>query len=141
MKVIFVEDDRIENVSEGYARNYLLPRKLAVPATAKAVALVEKRKEQTAAEIAKKRAGMTELAEKLGANPVTVTADVGEGGKLFGSVTAADIAGAVKQALGVEIDRKKLDLREPIKLVGEYSIPVKLFQDIHASIKLNVAAR
>jgi large subunit ribosomal protein L9 len=141
MKVIFVEDDRIENVSEGYARNYLLPRKLAVPATAEAVALVEKRKEQTAAEIAKKRAGMTELAEKLGANPVTVTADVGEGGKLFGSVTAADIAGAVKQALGVEIDRKKLDLREPIKLVGEYSIPVKLFQDIHASIKLNVAAR
>jgi large subunit ribosomal protein L9 len=141
MKVIFVEDDRIEEVSEGYARNYLLPRKLAIVATPAAAALVAKRQEKKQAEVAKKRTAMNELAEKLSANQVTVTADVGEGGKLFGSVTAADIVGAVKAALGVELDRKKLDLREPIKVVGEYTVPVKLFQDINAGIKLNVAAK
>jgi large subunit ribosomal protein L9 len=141
MKVIFVEDDRVEEVSEGYARNYLLPRKLVIAATPGALALVAKRQEKKQAEVSKKRTAMTELAEKLGANQVTVTADVGEGGKLFGSITAADITGAVKNALGVELDRKKLDLREPIKMVGEYTVPVKLFQDIHAGIKLNVAAK
>ncbi|MCU0640991.1 MAG: 50S ribosomal protein L9 [Candidatus Margulisbacteria bacterium] len=141
MKVIFVEDDRVAEVSEGYARNYLLPRKLVIKASPHALALVAKREAKKKTEVDKKRVAMNELAEKLAASTVTVTADVGEGGKLFGSVTAADIAGAVKRELGIELDRKKLDLREPLKVVGEYSVPVKLFQDITGTIKLNVAAR
>lgn len=141
MKVIFIEDDRIEDVSEGYARNYLLPRKQVIVATPAAVALVEKRKEKKQAQVTQKRATMNELAEKLASAPVTVSADVGEGGKLFGSVTTGDIAAAVKGTHGVELERKKIELREPIKLVGEYTVPVKLFQDVTAHLKLIVAAR
>ena len=141
MKVIFLEDDRIEEVSAGYARNYLLPRKVAVSATAQAVAAVAKRKEKKQAEVTAKRAELQALAEKLGATEIEIKADVGEGGKLFGSVTTQDIARAAKQSAGVELDRKKIDLLEPIRLVGEYTIPAKLFQEITAHLKIKVTAR
>ena len=106
MKVIFLEDDRIEAVSDGYARNYLLPRKLAVLATPGALAAVEKRRDKSKAELEKQKGEMQTLAEKLSAFEIVIEADAGEGGKLFGSVTSSDIAEAVRKTFGVELDRK-----------------------------------
>lgn len=141
MKVVFLEDDRIEEVSDGYARNYLLPRKLAVLATLQAIAAAEKRREQKKAELEKKKAEMQALAEKLSSLEIVVEADAGEGGKLFGSVTASDIAEAVRKAAGMELDKKKIELDEPLKVVGEYTVPAKLFQDVSASLKVKVSAK
>jgi large subunit ribosomal protein L9 len=141
VRVIFLEDDRIEEVSEGYARNYLLPRKLAMVATPQALASAEKRREKRKAEIEQKRTEMQTLAEKLAATEIEVKADVGEGGKLFGSITSSDIAEAVKRETGIEIDRKKVELNEPLKIVGDYNVPVKLFQEVSATLKIKVSAK
>lgn len=141
MKVVFLEDDRVEEVSDGYARNYLLPRKLAILATLQAVASAEKRREKRKAELEERKTEMQALAEKLSALEVVVEADAGEGGKLFGSVTSADIAEAVQKISGTEIDRKKVELQEPIKVIGEYTVAVKLFQEVTATLKVKVSAR
>jgi large subunit ribosomal protein L9 len=141
MKVIFLEDDRIDDVSEGYARNYLLPRKLAVPANAPALAAAEKRKEKKMAELGQKRTDMQLLAEKLASMEFEVKADTGEGGKLFGSVTSSDIAEAVKRTAGVEFDRKKIELNEPLKIVGDYTVSAKLFQDVTATLRVKVTPK
>jgi len=141
MKVIFLEDDRIEAVSDGYARNYLLPRQLAILATASALAAAEKRREKKAAELEKQKGQMQALAEKLSALEIVVEADAGEGGKLFGSITSSDIAEAVKKKAGIELDKKKIELEEPLKTVGDYVVPVKLFQNINASLKIKVSAK
>jgi len=141
MKVIFVEDDRVENVSEGYARNYLIPNRLVIAATGQALAAVEKRKDKKAAEVAGKRSEAEALAARLSEFEVEIKVDAGEGGKLFGSVTAAAIAEAVRKQAGIEIDRRKVELRDPIKNTGEYSVPVKLIQDVFAKLKLKVSPR
>lgn len=125
------------DVSEGYARNYLLPRKLAIPATEGNT----KRLTQIRAALAKKEAsekGLAEsLAEQLAAVTVTLTRKAGDSDQLFGSVTSADIAEALA-ALGYNVDKRKIRLEEPIKLVGEYSVPVKLHHDVNATIKVAV---
>ncbi len=141
MKVIILEDDRVENVSDGYARNYLFPRKLAAAATPAALAAVEKRQEKKKAEVAKRQEEMKALSEQLAALEVTVTADVGEGGKLFGSITSADLSKAIKQSANLDIDKRKIQLSEPIKAVGDYTATVKLFQEITAQLKVKVAAK
>jgi len=141
MKVIFLEDDRVEEVSDGYARNFLFPRKLAAPITASALAAAEKRKEKKKAEIEQRRAEMQTLADKLSALEILVEADAGEGGKLFGSVTSSDIAEAVKKSAGVDVDRKKIELNEPIKIVGDYIVPAKLFHEVTANLKIKVSAK
>jgi len=141
MKVIFLEDDRIEEVSDGYARNYLLPRKLAVLATPEAIAAAEKRGGKKKAELEKRKSEIQTLAEKLSTLEIVVEADAGEGGKLFGSVTSSDIVEAIKKTSGIELDRKKIELEEPLKVVGEYSVPVKLFQDVSATLKIKVTAK
>lgn len=125
------------DVSEGYARNYLLPRKLAIPATEGNT----KRLEQIRASLAKKEASEKGLAEVLAgqidAATVTLTRKAGESDQLFGSVTSADIAEALA-ALGYNVDKRKIQLGDPIKLVGEYSVPVKLHHDVSATIKVVV---
>ena len=141
MKVIFAEDDRIEDVSDGYARNYLLPKKLAILATPGSLEAAEKRKDQRQAELEKKKLELKELSEKLSSQEIVILADTGEGGKLFGSVTAADIATAVKKDTGIDLDKKKITLDEPIKMVGEYSVAVKLFQDISAKLKIKISSK
>lgn len=141
MKVIILEDDRIENVADGHARNYLLPRRLAVPATPQAIAAAEKRRDKKLAELQQKRDQFQAEADKLSSLEFTVSADAGEEGKLFGAVTAADIAKAVKQQAQFELDRKKIELEAPIKIIGEYSVKAKLFQDISATLKIKVAAK
>ena len=141
MKVIILEDDSIENVSDGYARNYLFPKKLAISATPAAVAALGKRQEKKKTEIEKKRQEMQTLADKLSATEVVITADVGEGGKLFGSVTTTDLVKAVKQTVGIDLDKRRIEIKEPLKTVGDYLVNIKLFKGVAASLKVKVAAK
>ena len=135
------EEDSLIEVSNGYARNYLFPRKLAVPATSAEVSALEKRKAEKEEKLAEKRAEHEELAQKLSSLEVSIPVDAGESGKLFGSVTSQDIAAAVQAAAQIDIDKKKIELAEPIKVVGQYSIPIKLFQDVSATLKVKIEAR
>lgn len=148
MKVILLkevpdlgDEDSLVDVSEGYARNYLFPRKLAGQATPAAVAGLEKRRDEREKQLAAKRAELEELAKKIAELEVEIPADTGEGGKLFGSVTTQDVAAGLNKALGIEIDKRKIVLSEPIKLVGEYTVLVKLYREINAHLKIKVVTR
>ena len=100
-----------------------------------------KRKAEKEKKLAEKRAEHEELAQKLSSLEVSIPVDAGESGKLFGSVTSQDIAAAVQAAAQIDIDKKKIELAEPIKVVGQYSVPVKLFQDVSATLKVKIEAR
>lgn len=130
-------------VRPGFARNYLLPRELAVPATTAAIHRIEHDKAVAVARAEKAKKEAREVAGSVDALSITITAKVGEDGKLFGSVTAKDIEAAVKAQSGgkVTVDRKKMTLPEPIKAVGEYQIPVKLVSDVVATLKVAVVAK
>jgi large subunit ribosomal protein L9 len=141
MKVIILEDDRVEEVAEGHARNYLLPKKLAIKATPAALAAVEKRHEQKQAELAQKRQEFQTVADKLSSALLEIKVDVGEEGKLFGSVTATEIAHQLKDQLGLEIDKRKILLGAPLKDAGEHEVKIKLFQDLVPLLKVNLVAR
>jgi len=127
-------------VRPGFARNFLLPRQLAVPATTAAVRRIEHEKAVALAKAEKAKKEARDVAAKLSALTVTLAQKVGEDGRLFGSVTAKDIEHAVK-AQGLDIDRKKLQLAEPIKSIGTYEIPVKLVSDVTATLKVEVVAK
>jgi large subunit ribosomal protein L9 len=135
------EEDSLVNVSQGYARNFLIPKRLAGPVTPAALEALKKRKAEKEKMLAEKKAQFIEQAEKLSALVVTILVDAGEGGKLFGSVTSQDIAAEVAKIGKIELDKKKVELAEPIKLVGTYDVPVKVFQDIKAKLKVKVEAR
>ena len=127
----------VVDVSDGYARNYLLPHKLGIPANEGNL----KRLGQIRASLAKKEAGDKQLAESLAAQlaaaTITLKRKAGENDQLFGSVTTADIAEALA-AQGYNVDKRKFQLDEPIKLVGEYSVTVKLHHEVSATVKLVV---
>jgi large subunit ribosomal protein L9 len=127
-------------VRPGFARNYLLPRELAVPATSAAVHRIEHEKAVALARAEKAKKEAREAATKLGAISVQVAVKAGEDGRLFGSVTTKDIESALK-AQGVTIDRRKIQLAEPIKAVGIYELAIKLVSDVAATIKVEVVAK
>ncbi|MFO0663121.1 MAG: 50S ribosomal protein L9 [Polyangiaceae bacterium] len=127
-------------VRPGYARNYLVPRGLAVFATESAVARV---KHEKAVAIAKHEKAVKEAkatAEKLGTAVIKVVRTAAEDGKLFGTVTTKEIEAAAK-AQGIEIDRRKMHLAEPIKAVGTYEIPLKIMSEVSATLKVEVTAK
>jgi large subunit ribosomal protein L9 len=133
MKVILTEDvlklgdaGTIQTVKDGYARNYLIPQGLAVMATPGMVKQVEERQRAIAKRVAKLEDELRGLAERIDGLRVEIEARVGEQGRLYGSVTAADVAVRLQELLGEEIDRRKVDLEQPIREVGEYKIPVRL---------------
>ena len=145
MKVLLEQDVKgtgkkgeIIDVSDGYARNYLLPRKLATPADAQAVNAAKIQK--SAAAHRKFQAGMEarELAKQLEGAAVTVHAKVGENGRLFGAITGKEIAAALKEQKQIEIDKKKIALPEPIRALGEYIVRISLFENTFASVKVVV---
>jgi large subunit ribosomal protein L9 len=146
MKVILREDvtslgkagDVVE-VKLGYGRNYLVPRKMAVIATEASLHHVEHEKTVALARKAKQKAAAGDVAMKLGAAKVTIGRRVGEQDKLYGSVTALDIAEALA-GQGVTIDRRDIHLPEPIKALGEFEVEVKLHSEVTAKIKVTVAA-
>jgi large subunit ribosomal protein L9 len=127
-------------VRPGFARNYLLPRQLAVPATAAQINRINHEKAVAIAKAEKNKSQMRELAEKIGQLSIKIARAVGEDDKLFGSVTAKDIENAVK-GTGLEFDRKKMHLAEPIKAIGTYEIPVKLLSDVTATLKVEVVKK
>lgn len=138
MKVILLEEDRVANVSDGFARNYLLPKGLAVMATPKAVTQMEKRAEANKQKREDEKKLANELSEKLSAEPLIIKADAGEEGKLFGSVTNQDVIAAVKEKHGLELEKRKVNLNEHIKTLGEFSATVKLHRDVNAHLKIIV---
>ena len=128
----------IVDVSDGYARNFLLPRKLATPADAQAVNAANISK--SAAAHKKFQAGLAarELAKQLEGAVVTVKAKVGENGHLFGSITGKEVAAAIFEQKNVDIDKKKVALSEPIRSLGEYTIRVSLYENTFAQVKVIV---
>jgi large subunit ribosomal protein L9 len=127
-------------VKPGYGRNYLIPQGLAVMATRKNVATLEHEKRQIDARTAKLRKDSEAAANKLNGVEVRIERSVGEGDKLFGSVTTRDIEEALA-AKGQKVDRKKIVLADPIRTLGSFDIEVKVARDIAAKIKLVVAAK
>lgn len=146
MKVILREEVRnlgnmgeIVSVKDGYARNFLIPQGLAVEANMANVKELENEKRKIQQKAAKMKASAQELADRISAESVQIKAKSGEEDKLFGSVTAMDIAEALK-AKGFDIDRKKIVLDEPIKRLGEYKIDIKIFSEVAAQVNLSVIA-
>ncbi len=127
-------------VRPGFARNFLLPRSLAVPATTAAVNRITHERAVALAKAEKSKAGARALAEKISALTITMVRSVGEDDRIFGSVTAKEIETAVK-AHGLEFDRKTMHLAEPIKALGTFSIPVKLLTDVTATLKVEVVKK
>jgi large subunit ribosomal protein L9 len=131
----------VVDVADGYARNFLVPRGLAVKAQKGATKHVVSLKRAHAARISKEKIEFEAMAAALvAAGPVTVSARAGEEGKLFGSVTAADIAAAVAAQAGVEIDRKDVHLDEPIRSVGTHEVTVHLFAEVDPVLTVEVVA-
>ena len=145
MKVILQQDvkgqgkkgEMIE-VSEGYGRNFLLPRKLAVPATADAINTMNLKEKARKAEEARLKAEAQEIAGKLENCPVKLSAKAGNGGKLFGAVTTKEISEGLKTQYGVDIPKQKLVLDEPIKACGGYKIKAKLGYEIVGTVNVMV---
>jgi large subunit ribosomal protein L9 len=127
----------IVKVAAGYARNYLLPRKLALAATEGNKRHVERERKILEAKEAQERGQAENLASRLAAVPVTMTRRVGETEQLYGSVTAGDIADFLKEK-GFDIDRRKLILPEPIKTLGEHEVPLKLHREVTVQLKVSV---
>ncbi len=147
MKVILREDvpnvgrsGELVNVKPGFGRNYLLPRKLAVLANEANVKQLEHDRAVISARQAKLRGNAEEQAKRINAVSVTIGRKVGSEGKLFGSVTAADVVEAVEAQTGVVLNRRTLSLDEHIKTVGTHSVPTKLHSDVHKQITVEVSA-
>ena len=145
MKVILLEDVRslgkkgeIVTVNDGYARNFILPKKLGVEATSKNLNDLKLQKANAEKVAAEQLAAAKELAEKIEKLTVTLKMKAGEGGKAFGSVSSKEIAAAAAEQLNLDIDKKKLVLPEPIKTFGNHEVPVKLHKDVTAKLTVKV---
>ncbi len=128
-------EGEIVQVAEGYARNYLLPKKMAAAVTPATRRLVEKKKQERIARETAQREESEALVAKLEALSITLPVKTGEGGKLFGSVTASDLLDALDKQ-GVKLDKKQLNLTAPIRELGVFDVPVKLPQDVEATLKV-----
>lgn len=145
MIVILVKDVKgvgkageVVKVSDGYARNMLLPRGLAAEATEGNIRNLEKQKAIQEANRQKELAAARELAEKMGQLRVTIITKSGEGGRLFGSITTKDIADALASQHRITIDKRKFVLENPIKHTGDYELEVKIYPEVTAKLKINV---
>lgn len=145
MKVVLLADvkgqgkkDDIINVSDGYARNYLFPRKLAVKADAKVLNDIKNREAAKKRREEMERQAAKELAEKIATLTVKIKLATGADGRVYGSITAKDICDAMAQQHGITFDKHKLVLSAPIKALGTHSVPVKLYADITGTINVLV---
>ncbi len=144
MKVILLQDvkgkgkkGQMLEVSDGYARNFMLPRKLAIEATPDAINTMKMNDKATAERIAREKAAALEISKKLRAMTLTVTAKGGGAGRLFGAVTNAEIAAALEKQ-GVKLDKRKIVVAEPIKNVGTYTVTCKLGYEINAPLTVKI---
>ena len=145
MKVIFNVDVRgqgkkgeMKEVSDGYARNYLLPRKLATEATADNINALKLKEKARAAQMAKEKAQAEENARKLSGVQVMIRAKAGNGGKLFGAVTSQEISKALKEQFDIDIEKNKIVQADPIKTFGAFTVKAKLGYEVSGTINLLV---
>lgn len=145
MKVILLQDVKslgkkgeIVNVNDGYARNFILPKKLGVEATGKNLNDLKLQKNNEKKVAQEQLEAAKELAAKLAEGGVSLAIKVGEGGRAFGSVSSKEIAAAVKEQMGLELDKKKISLKEPIKSLGTHIVTVKLHPEVAAELKVSV---
>lgn len=147
MKVILMQDianqgkqGEVVLVADGYARNYLFPRKLAVEAAGGAMKNLQAKQALEDRRTEKLRTEADHTAEQLQDKTVTLTVKAGENSRLYGRVTAADIAEAVARDLSVKLDKRKVGLLDPIKAVGEYEVPIKLHREVTVPLKVAIVA-
>lgn len=147
MKVILLCDvkgqgkkDQIVDVSDGYARNFLFPQKKAIPADAKATSDLKSREESRQFKISEDRKAAKALADKISGVEIEIVMGHGQDGRLYGSVTAKDIATELSKKLGIDVDKRKLQLKEAIKAYGKYDVELKLLADISAKFVVYVHA-
>ena len=145
MKVILLKDDKnlgpkgsIVNAKTGYARNFLIPRGVAIEATPENMETWKKNKIEEEKLEKENRAKANEVKKKIEEITLTIKAKAGEGGRLFGAITSADIAKNLKSEYKIEVDKKKIDLAENIKEAGMKNIDIKLYPDVTATLKVNV---
>lgn len=131
----------VVNVSDGYARNMLLPKGYATEATEGNIRSLEKHKAIAAEKKAEEKAAAQQTAEKIGKVSVEIKTKAGEGGRIFGSITSKDIADALKAQHNITVDKKKILLDSPIKQTGEMTVEIKLYTDVNAKLKVVVNAQ
>ena len=147
MKVIVLKDTKnvgkkgdLKNVSDGYAKNFLIPKGIVVEATDANIRDLERKRAADAEKRATDKASAEVLKAKLAEIDVKLQTKAGEGGRVFGSVTSKDISDALNEQFGIEIDKKKVLLPETIKNLGTFTVEIKLYEGIIAKLKLNVVA-
>ena len=128
----------VVDVAKGYLRNYLIPRKLAIPATGGALRDVEQKKVSEQKKVAAEEASARALAERLTTAPVVLTAKVGDQGRLYGSITSGDIAEQLSAQLGQPIDKRRIELDEPIRHLGTFQVTIRLHRAVSAAVKVDV---
>ena len=145
MKVILLCDvkgqgkkDQIIDVSDGYARNFLLPQKKAIPADAKATSDLKSREESRQFKISEDRKAAQALANKINGVEISMVMGHGQDGRLYGSVTAKDIAEELKKVINQDVDKRKIQLKENIKAYGKYDVELKILADISAKFVVHV---
>ena len=148
MKVILLDNikgvgkkDEIINASDGYARNYLLPKKLAVEANAENMAKLNNKKEAANYRKDVEKQNAEELAKKLKGIMLKIKVKAGENGKIFGGVTSKEISENLKSQYNFDIDKKKIELKETIKTLGEFNVSIKLFEGVIANLKVEVISQ
>ena len=147
MKVVFLEEvegsgaiGEVRNVADGFARNYLLPRKLAVPATEHNIRIAEARAQAEVKHQVKLDAEAEVLVEKLVGKSITLTVKAGPQGRLYGSVTGRDIAEEVEKLLKVEVDHRQVEMEEPIREVGVFQVPIRFTRNVRATVEVTVVS-
>ncbi len=145
MEVVLLEDvkslgkkGQVVNVNDGYARNFILPKKLGIEATSKNLNDLKLQKANAERIAAEQLAAAKELAEKIGSSSITVSIKAGEGGRAFGSVSGKEISAAITSQLNLDIDKKKLLLPEPLKTFGTHEVGIKLHKDVTAKLAVKV---
>ncbi|NPV78735.1 MAG: 50S ribosomal protein L9 [Firmicutes bacterium] len=147
MKVILKQDVKnlgkqgtLVNVAEGYARNYLIPRGMAEEASDSNLKALADKKRTEDEKARRELASAQKLKSRLSEASIRIYARAGEGGKLFGSITSKDISDAIMSTVKVEVDKKKIELAEPIKSVGAYTVPVRLHPQVVANLRVEIVA-
>ena len=145
MKVVFLQDvpnvaqsGEMKDVADGYARNFLIPRKLAAQADPKMMNSIEAQVRARARQAAQNEAEMRELAGQLDGKEITITARVGANERLYGSITTGDIIAELEKSLGIIVDKRKIELENPIRELGSHEIPIRLTKDVVPSITVTV---
>jgi large subunit ribosomal protein L9 len=147
MKVLFKQDvvdvaraGQVKEVADGYARNFLIPRGLAVAATNAALKQVAQLRAVAARQASEEEKAAQALKEKLEAQPVVIEAKAGQQGRLYGSVTTADVAGAIQRQLGVSVERRDLEIGDHVRQIGSYEATARLHRSVTATITVEVRA-